>query len=64
MSPKKKAEALIEDMWTQNISYWSAVNCAKITVAYLKDLSNDIDDQGEAWEYWNDVGKEIKKIYK
>jgi hypothetical protein len=31
-----------------------------ILVAQAKDLSENIDDEGETWEYWNEIGKFIK----
>lgn len=33
-----------------------------ILVAQAKDLSENIDDEGETWEYWNEIGKFILKL--
>jgi hypothetical protein len=33
-----------------------------ILVAVAKDVSENIDDEGETWEYWNDIGKFIKRL--
>jgi hypothetical protein len=33
-----------------------------ILVAAVKDVAENIDDEGETWEYWNEIGKFILKL--
>lgn len=57
MTPKIQAERLLNDVIECGTD---PLETCMLLVSYLKHISQDIDDYGDTWEYWNEVGRILK----